>query len=147
MLEGNGSRNFKHQHYLVTQVQSATPEGLVLITYDGIIRFANMSKVFIRESNFEKVNDCLKRCFGLVTELLQALRFDTWEGAGQLAALYDFVVREFLEANLKKNEPEESIRHIDTALGVITELHAAWQEGINTARQANRQRVPLQVQG
>lgn len=138
MAEGNGNHNARHGNYLATQVLSATPEGLILIVYEGIIRYANMARLSLHDRNYEKVNDSLKRCFGLTTELLQALRFDTWEGAGDLARLYEFVVQEFLEANIDKQNPEQSVRHIDAALSVITELHAAWKEGATAARQARR---------
>ena len=149
MTNDSKMRNFKHQNYLAMQIQSATPESLVLIVYEGIIKYANMTKILLRNQNLdiEKINDYLKRCFGLTVELSNALQFDVWEGAGELARLYDFVIQEFIEANLKKLQPDESIKHIDSALSVITELNAAWQDGVNSARQVNRTGALMEAKG
>lgn len=136
MSDNTKTSHFMHYNYLAMQINSAAPEKLVLIAYEGVIRFANTAKSALKDSDLEKVNDCLKRCFGIIVELAKSLQFDIWDGAANLANLYDFVSQEFLEANLAKNQPDICEQHIDAALSVVVELHKAWEEGVFTAKQA-----------
>jgi len=114
--------------YKAQSVQTASPGKLVLMLFDGCLRFTTAAKRAFDEEEFTKrnedVNNNLIRAQNIVTELQSSLDMSVpGELPGTLYRLYDYVMHQLQQANLKKEaEP------IDEAEKVITELRDAWSE-------------------
>ena len=114
--------------YKAQSVQTASPGKLVLMLFDGCLRFTTAAKRAFNEEEFTKrnedVNNNLIRAQNIVTELQSSLDMSVpGELPGTLYRLYDYVMHQLQQANLKKEaEP------IDEAEKVITELRDAWSE-------------------
>jgi flagellar protein FliS len=114
--------------YKAQSVQTASPGKLVLMLFDGCLRFTTAAKRAFGEEEFTKrnedVNNNLIRAQNIVTELQSSLDMSVpGELPGTLYRLYDYVMHQLQQANLKKEaEP------IDEAEKVITELREAWSE-------------------
>jgi flagellar protein FliS len=114
--------------YKAQSVQTASPGKLVLMLFDGYLRFTTAAQNSFEESDLtqrnEGINNNLIRAQNIVTELQSSLDMSVpGELPGTLYRLYDYVLHQLQQANLqKKAEP------IAEANKVITELREAWAE-------------------
>ena len=96
--------------------------------FDGALRFMDAAKKGFEEEDFTKrnedVNNNLIRAQNIVMELQGSLDMSVkGDLPGTLYRLYDFVIYQLQQANLKKDsEP------IDHAYKTISELREAWEE-------------------
>mgnify|MGYP001327440652 CR=1 FL=1 len=114
--------------YKAQSVQTASPGKLVLMLFDGYLRFTTAAKRAFDETDFTKrnegVNNNLIRAQNIVTELQSSLDMSVpGELPGTLYRLYDYVLHQLQQSNLQK-KPEP----IDEADKVISELRDAWSE-------------------
>lgn len=109
--------------YLEIQVATATPERLVLMCFDGLVRFIGQALTALGRRDLEEAHRHFIRAQAIVTELKASLKPELGEIPARLATLYDFLLGRLVEANLRKDAaPAEA------ALRVATELRAAWEE-------------------
>jgi len=114
--------------YKAQSVQTASPGKLVLMLFDGCLRFTLAAKKAFDEEEFTKrnedINNNLIRAQNIVTELQSSLDMSVpGDLPGTLFRLYDFVMHKLQQANLKK-DPEP----IAEAEKIINELRDAWAE-------------------
>jgi flagellar protein FliS len=110
------------QSYLRTKVLTATPEQLQLMLFDGAIRFAEQARMALEKKNFEQSYNLLMRAQKIVQELQGALKPEVApELCNNLAALYSFVYRRLVDANLHQN-----ISSLDEALGILKHQRETW---------------------
>ncbi|MBF0545313.1 MAG: flagellar export chaperone FliS [Candidatus Riflebacteria bacterium] len=112
--------------YKRTQVESATPEALILMLYDGALRFMNQAEEAFAEKNPEKINNLLLRVQAIFSELLVCLdKPKGGEIAKNLERLYVFFLERLSEANIQKNpEPMRKIRPL------VEDLRQTWAEAM-----------------
>lgn len=114
--------------YKAQSVQTASPGKLVLMLFDGYLRFTTAARRSFEETDFTKrnegVNNNLIRAQNIVTELQSSLDMSVpGELPGTLYRLYDYVLHQLQQSNLQKKEEP-----IDEADKVINELREAWAE-------------------
>ena len=117
------ARSYKSQ-----SIETASPGKLVLMLFDGALRFMDAGKKGFDEEDFTKrnedVNNNLIRAQNIVMELQGSLDMSVkGDLPGTLYRLYDFVIYQLQQANLKK-DPEP----IEHAYKTISELREAWEE-------------------
>ena len=114
--------------YKAQSVQTASPGKLVLMLFDGYLRFTTAARNAFDETNMTKknegINNNLIRAQNIVTELQSSLDMSVpGELPGTLYRLYDYVLYQLQQANLQKKA--ETIVEADK---VISELREAWAE-------------------
>ena len=114
--------------YKAQSVQTASPGKLVLMLFDGYLRFTTAAKNAFNEEDLTKknegINNNLIRAQNIVTELQSSFDMSVpGELPGTLYRLYDYVLHQLQQANLQKKSET-----IDEADKVITELREAWAE-------------------
>jgi flagellar protein FliS len=114
--------------YKSQSVQTASPGKLVLMLFDGYLRFTTAAKRSFEEKEFTKrnegVNNNLIRAQNIVTELQSSLDMSVpGELPGTLYRLYDYVLHQLQQSNLQKDPTP-----IEEADKVISELREAWSE-------------------
>lgn len=129
--------------YKAQSVQTASPGKLVLMLFDGYLRFTTAaSRAFDLEDFTKKnegINNNLIRAQNIVTELQSSLDMSVpGDLPGTLYRLYDYVLNNLQQANLKKNK--DLIAEADK---VISELRDAWAEML-TQNPENPQQPPPQ---
>ena len=108
--------------YVSTTVKSATPGQLVIMLYDGLIRFATDARDAMEEGRSSA--DLINRCIRILTELNTCLRPDIApEFCQRLSHLYEFYTMELSRA-MHRNHPQI----ITAILPMIAELRDAWQD-------------------
>lgn len=110
------------QEYLRNTVLTATPEQLQLMLYDGAIRFAARGLEALCAKNREVAFEALDRAQRIVLELENGLRPDVNPTlAEQMAALYGFVYRRLVHANLHQDP-----HAVEEALKILRHQRETW---------------------
>jgi flagellar secretion chaperone FliS len=108
--------------YLKTQVMTASPETLQLMLWDGAIRFAEQGKEAILKKEIEASYNALLRSQKIVMEMSSSLRRDVDPDlCTKLAALYNFIYRRLVDANLKKDP-----HLVDDAVQIMRHQRETW---------------------
>lgn len=82
---------------------STTPERLITMLYDRLVRDLVGAEEAIRLGARDLSNDQLVHAQEIVFELLSALDGTSWDGATALAALYTWVLGELVGANVDQD--------------------------------------------
>lgn len=114
--------NNPYDQYKNMQVQTATPGQLILMLYEGAVKFSKMAKKAILEKDMGTANKYLIKVQDIVTELMISLDMKTGgEIAKNLYSLYDYMLTRLLDANMKKDE-----KIVDEVMQMIDDLREAW---------------------
>lgn len=117
-----------YQQYQEQSVMTASPGELTLMLYNGCIKFINQAKLFIEQKNIEKANNAIIRAQDIIQELMVTLNMD-YEISKNLAALYDYMNRRLIDANISKDT-----QILEEILDMVTELRDTWIEVIKKTR-------------
>jgi flagellar protein FliS len=110
--------------YKQQSILTATPGQLVVMLYDGCLRFLNQAAHAMREGNGPETDARLQRAEAIIDELLSTL--DLEQGgviASRLQGIYVFCSRHLLEARAAR-DPEM----IDRVAELLAELRDSWAQ-------------------
>jgi flagellar protein FliS len=116
--------NSPYQIYQQSSVQTANGGQLIIMLYEGAIRFTKAGIEGIRTRSYEKANMNLKKAQAIIHELIASLNYD-YEIAKELVVIYEYVLHKLIEANMKKDDEaaNEVVHHLN-------ELREAWKQVI-----------------
>ena len=120
--------SYGYRQYQQTQAHTASPGQLVVMLYQGAIKFLVKARSEIGAGNIEAAHHDLVRGQDIVLELMNGLDLSAGEVAENLQGLYVFMYRRLVEANVKKD-----VEKIDEVLGMLRELMAAWEQAVAAA--------------
>lgn len=109
--------------YVEVQVATASPEKLVLMCLDGVVRFLSRALQALDRGDLEGAHNAIVRAEAIIAELRGSLRMEMGDIPRSLARIYDFLHQHLVEANIQKDA-----RRVEEALRVATGLRDAWQE-------------------
>lgn len=118
----------RQDKYLEQKVMSAKPEELVLMLYEGLIKFIKFSIMHLEEDNIQKVNESAQRAQAIVSELQSTLDMSI-EISKQFDSLYTFVYTKLTQGNIKKDR-----KAFEEALEVSSLMLDMWSEMIKQMR-------------
>jgi flagellar protein FliS len=124
-----------HKQYKQVQVKTANNKKLLLMLYQGCIKFLRIAKKSIKEEDMENANEYLKKSQAIIDELRYTLDMDKGgEISKNLYKLYNFMYSELISANINKEiEPIENVEEL------MMDLLETWKEVINNPNQGNEQ--------
>jgi flagellar protein FliS len=121
-----------YDQYQENQILSASPEKILLMLYDGAIRFTRQAIYGLEEENLTLFHQGIKKSMAIITEFSNSLDHTIGgEIAESLDALYDFMIRELTKANLHKD-----IEKLRTVEELLVDLRATWGEAAEINSQA-----------
>lgn len=107
--------------YRQTEVQSRTPLELVVMLYDGALKFLNQAREAIDRGDIATRRDATTRAMAIVNELQSTLNMEAGgDVAVRLDELYTFVNGRILQA------ATEGVAPIDEATRVLAMLRESW---------------------
>ena len=92
-----------YQNYRQQQISTASQDKLLLMLFDGAIRFCNQAKLALEEKKFEEANINLIKAQNIVQEFMITLDME-YEISHRLLPLYEYFYSRLVEANLKKDQ-------------------------------------------
>jgi flagellar protein FliS len=111
-----------HDRYLEMAVETASPARLIVMLYDGAIRFINEAAHAMQQRDYETQNAKLQRAQKILAELISSLDFDKGgEIAENLFRLYTYMYNQLVEANI--NDNLDRLQHV---VHLLSELREAW---------------------
>lgn len=111
-----------YERYLETAVETASPARLIVMLYDGAIRFINEAAYAMRQRDYETQNAKLQRAQKILAELISSLDFDKGgEIAENLFRLYTYMYNQLVQANL--DDEHERLEHV---AALLSDLREAW---------------------
>lgn len=120
-----------YQQYQEANLETASQGKLLLMLYDGAIRFLTQSAMAMEEQRWTDAHNFNLRGQDIVTELLVSLNMDAGEIADNLYQLYEYMNWRLVQANIKRD-----VRGVREVIGHLRELREAWVEAVkNTAGQ------------
>lgn len=122
-----------YDKYRQSSVQTSTPAQLVIMLYDGAIRFVKTALDGLSKQEYEKSNLNFGKAQSIVSELMGTLDH-SYEVSKGLFSLYEYTNRLLIEANIHRN-PEKG----HEALGYLGELRETWLQAskLSTAQNEN----------
>ena len=112
-----------YANYNQTRVYTASQKELLLMLYDGAIRFLRIGREGVEEKHIEKAHNNLIRAKRIILELISTVNREQGELADNLLSLYNFMFRRIVEANVRKE-----VEPIDESIGILTTLREGWTE-------------------
>ncbi len=110
--------------YKQQSILTAPPERLVVMLYDGCLRFLFQSAYAMREGDRAQSQDRMRRAEAIIDELTVTLDHERGgEVASRLQGIYAFCRRHLMEAALEQNAGK-----IDEVSDLLSELREAWAE-------------------
>lgn len=115
--------------YQKNAINTASPQELTLMLYNGLVRFIKMSSQNIDEKNIEGANNYNVRAQDILSEFMMTLDM-RYEVSNNLMSLYDYMKRRLIEANIKKDK--EVLLEVQ---GFAEELRDTWAQAMKIAKQ------------
>ncbi|WP_297443261.1 flagellar export chaperone FliS [Sulfurimonas sp.] len=120
--------NVAYNIYNQNNVSIESPEKLIEMMYEGVLRFnAQAKKAILDENNTKKVY-WINRAIAVIVELIAVLDKSQGDIAVYLDGLYNYQIQLLSYANIENNTEK-----IDEVSNVFKGLLAGWRETTNVA--------------
>ena len=118
-----------YQQYQTTQVQTANTGELIVLLYDGAVRFLTRARLALDEGRLDSASSDLVRGQEIILELIAGLDYERGgELAANLGGLYRFMYDTLLQANLKKDTDK-----INAVIRLLDSIRDAWRTVVKGA--------------
>ena len=116
--------NVAHNIYAQNNVGIESPEKLIEMLYEGVLRFNAQAKKAIKDENIEKKFYWVNRSIAIITELISVLDMEKGGDVSiYLSGLYNYQIQ-LLSQAVTYNKTED----IDECSNVFRTLLEAWRE-------------------
>lgn len=113
--------------YLVNTIKTASPEQLMLMLYDGAIRFLSQGIISIESGMIDKRAYFINKASAIISEFAATLdRDQDAELADNLDALYAYMLNRLLDGN--KNNDAAALEEVKN---MLTDLRTTWAKAID----------------
>ena len=119
-----------YKQYQKTQVVTASREKILLMLYEGAIRFTKQARAAMIDKKIADKGKAIRKATAIVSELMATLDFKV---GGQLAQdlenLYIFMIDKLIEANV-----HNKVECLDDVERLLNTLYGAWKDVIEYPR-------------
>lgn len=117
------------KQYQKNNIETASPEKILIMLYAGAINFLKKAKIAIQEKNSREANKNIISAENIILEFMSTLDLDIGgDLAKKLYSLYEYLYRRLVDANMKR-KPE----YIDEVLRHLERLKDTWVKAIAIA--------------
>ena len=109
--------------YLGDAVATSSPQQVLVMLYDRLALDLERAQKAAAAGERETASEQLQHAQAIVIELLSSLQVDVWEGGPRLAALYNWLIGELMQANIKLDT-----NRISSCRQVVEPLRDAWRQ-------------------
>lgn len=119
--------NANLNQYQRNHILTATPEQLLLMLYDGAIKFCKQALNATHNDELPQKLEGIRKTLAIVTEFSDSLNHEIGgQIAADLDALYAFMIRELHAARR-----DSSGEHLDNVMRLLIDLRETWAEAID----------------
>lgn len=122
-----------YSQYNNSKIMTASPAELILMLYDGAIKFSNMAVMGIEKGDIEKAHVNIVKTKNIIIELRSSLNFK-YPVANDFDNVYKYIYQRLTEANIKKDKEimEEVLTHLRT-------MRDTWKDVMKTSRSSTQE--------
>lgn len=126
----NGYNQYQQNH-----IATASREQILLMLYDGAIRFAKQAKQGIIDDDMDIKGRYIGKTLAIISEFATSLDHEVGgKIAADLDALYNYIINELSKANLQNTtEP------LDIVVDMLQDLRNTWAEAIEINNSDNQE--------
>lgn len=117
-----------YQQYQKQSVMTASPADLLLMLYNGCIKFIKLARQAIEDKDVQKSHNNLIKAQNIILEFMNTLDMD-YEVSKSLMPLYEYIYWRLVRANV-----ENDVAVLDEALELVTEFRNTWTEAAKLAK-------------
>ena len=115
--------SYLHQ-YQNNQIETANPEQILIMLYDGAIRFCRQAIRAMEDKDYAVQGEKIGRTMAIICEFSSTLDHEIGSQiAADLDALYGFMIRELGRANLEKDR-----KALENVADLLSDLRETWVE-------------------
>ena len=107
--------NNPYAAYQNSKIMTASPAELILMLYDGAIKFSNIAVAAIEKNDIEKAHNNIIKTERIILEFRSSLD-PKYPVSKDFDVVYEYLIRRLHEANIKKDAEimEEVLKHLRT---------------------------------
>lgn len=119
-----------YSKYKKTSIESASKEKILLMLYEGAIRFIKQAKEANQNKDVKLRGEMIGRAYDIVMELASSLDFKINASvATNLEQLYIYVMEELTRANITGQE-----KHLENSLKILNILYDGWLKAVESIK-------------
>ena len=118
--------------YANNRITTASPAELTLMLYEGAIKFCNIAIVAIEQKDIPKAHKNIMKTQNIIEEF-QATLDHRYEVAKDFDAVYSYLNRRLVEANMKKDT-----EILEEILGHLRTMRDTWKEVMRLTQNGNK---------
>jgi flagellar protein FliS len=122
------NNNLAYNTYTQNNVGVESPQKLIQMLYEGILRFNMQAKKALNEGDIERRTYWINRSSAVLSELINILDYSHGDVAHYLNGLYQHQLHLLLQANMNNSSEK-----LDEVTSVIKGLLEAWRQTTNVA--------------
>ncbi|MCB9228174.1 MAG: flagellar export chaperone FliS [Deltaproteobacteria bacterium] len=123
--------NNPYRQYQKTSVTTASREKILLMLYEGAIRFVRRAEAAMKENKIAEKGKYISKATAILSELMATLDFRVGgDLATDLESLYVFMIDKLIEGNIENNP--ECLSQVE---GLLNTLYVAWNDVIKNPRE------------
>ena len=131
------------QKYKQTSVNSASREKLLLMMYEGAIKFTKKAIIACETNDIAERGLNIGKAYDIIMELNNTLNFEVGgEIAKNLEALYVFMTDQLTQSNISGNAT-----HLHTVLKLLNTLNEGWVKAIDSLKKKKDEIIVRGPQG
>lgn len=121
--------------YKKTAVESANKEKILLMLYEGAMKFIKQAMEAIDNKEIAKRGEYIGRAYDIIMELMSTLNHEIGgDMAKNLEQLYIYCLEELTRANLTGDK-----KNLENCLKVLNILYDGWSKAIETVKKKESQ--------
>lgn len=128
-------QNNPYSNYQQQSVMTMTGGEMLVKLYDEVIRQMNIAKRSIADKDIAATNLSLQKCQRIINYLDNTLD-DRYSVSASLSSLYEFFIRQLVEANIKKDDAL-----LDDIIPMIAELRDTFVQAEKLSRMGQQPAV------
>ncbi|MDT0200814.1 flagellar export chaperone FliS [Nocardioides sp. AE5] len=109
--------------YLASSVTTASPARLLVMLLERLVLDIERGLEAQQSGDHQAAHNQLIHAQDIVVELSTSLRPDVWDGAANMAALYDFLGRQLTQANIRRDPATTA-----SSLELARQICDTWRE-------------------
>lgn len=124
-----------YNKYKKTSIESASKEKILLMLYEGAIRFVKHAKEAIQNKDVKTRGEMIGKAYDIVMELASSLDFKINPTVStNLEQLYIYIMEELTRANITGQE-----KHLDNSLKILNILYDGWVKAVESIKKKESQ--------
>ncbi len=117
-----------YNQYKENAINTASPEELTLMLYNGLVKFIMRGMDSIEKHNMQDAHNNIIRAQDIIAEFIETLDM-RYELSQSLSAIYGYMLDRLVDANLAKDKDI-----LEEVLGFAKNLRDTWEQAMKIAK-------------